>query len=130
MITDPIADMLTRIRNASAAHKSEVVLPYSKLKHAIAKVLQAEGYLVDVKRVDVHAFPSLSLTLRFENDGPRIRHIQRVSKPGHRVYAKVEDIHQVLSGFGISVISTPAGIMTNKEARKRRLGGEVICEVY
>lgn len=130
MLTDPIADMLTRIRNASLAHKSEVVLPYSNLKYAIAKVLEGEGYIGEVKKVADGKFSKIEITVKYEADGPRIRNIRRVSKPGQRVYRKAEELPNVLSGFGIAVISTPNGVMTNKEAKKRRLGGEIICEVY
>lgn len=130
MITDPISDMLTRIRNASKAGHAEVVLPYSNLKFAVAKVLSTEGFVGDVKKLEDGKFAKLSIGIKYEADGPRIRSISRVSKPGHRVYAKADALPRVLSDFGIAVLSTPNGIMTNKEARKRRLGGEVICEVF
>lgn len=129
MITDPISDMLTRIRNASAAGKAEVMLPFSNIKFAIAKVLSTEGYVGDVKKVE-GTFPSLSIGIKYEADGPRIRNVKRVSKPGHRVYAKADELPRVLNDFGIAIVSTPNGIMTNREARKRRLGGEVICELF
>ena len=130
MITHPISDMLTRIRNAQAVNKTDIVLPYSSLKFAVAKVLEAEGYVGEVKKLDQNHFAELAVNLKYEVDGPRIRFIKRVSKPGHRVYAKANELPRVLSDFGIAIISTPNGIMTNKEARKRRLGGEVICEVF
>ena len=130
MITDPISDMLTRIRNASAAGHAEVVLPYSNLKFAVAKVISAEGFVGDVKKVEDGVFSKISIGIKYEADGPKIRHIKRVSKPGHRVYAKADGLPRVLSDFGIAVLSTPNGIMTNKEARKRRLGGEIICEIF
>lgn len=130
MITDPISDMLTRIRNASAAGKEEVSLPYSKVKFAIAKVLEHEGFISRAQKVEQGKFSALSLRLIYIEDGPRIRQIRRVSKPGKRVYAKFDALPNVLSGFGVAVVSTPSGIMTNKEARKRCLGGEVICEIF
>lgn len=144
MMTDPIADMLTRIRNASLVHKKEVVLPYSKIKFGIANILVKHGYLekaeVSTKGVsslagvaDViikHAHPCILLTLLYHNGMPAITHIKRISKPGHRKYVKKDDIGSVLSGFGIAVLSTPNGLLTDEEAKKQRVGGELICEVY
>jgi small subunit ribosomal protein S8 len=122
--------MLTRIRNASAAGHAEVVLPFSNMKFAVAKVISGEGFVGEVKKVEDGVFSKLSIGIKYEADGPRIRNIKRISKPGHRVYAKADSLPRVLSDFGIAVMSTPNGIMTNKEARKRRLGGEVICEIF
>ncbi|MEI7741041.1 MAG: 30S ribosomal protein S8 [bacterium] len=130
MITDPISDMLTRIRNASAAGHAEVVLPYSNLKFAVAKVLGGEGFVGEVKKLEDGKFLKLSIGIKYESDGPKIRNIKRVSTPGHRMYVKADELPRVLSGLGVAVISTPSGVMTNKEARKRRLGGEVICEIF
>jgi len=130
MVNDPISDMLTRIRNASAAGHAEVVLPFSNMKFAVAKVISGEGFVGEVKKVEDGVFSKLSIGIKYEADGPRIRNIKRISKPGHRVYAKADSLPRVLSDFGIAVMSTPNGIMTNKEARKRRLGGEVICEIF
>lgn len=128
-MTDPIADMLTRIRNASMVHKKEVVVPFSKIKLAIAKLLMKEGYLSAVEeKKDVH--PYILLTLKYEDGEAAIHSLKRVSKPGHRVYTKSGEMNSVLNGFGVSILSTPRGIMTNLEARKNKMGGEVICEVY
>ena len=130
MNTDPISDMLTRIRNASASGKGEILLPFSKVKFAIAKTLEREGFIGSVKKIEQGKFPMLNVNILYIDDGPRIRQIRRVSKPGKRVYVKADALPNVLSGFGVAVVSTPSGIMTNKEAKKRCLGGEVICEVF
>lgn len=129
MMTDPIADMLTRIRNASLIHKKEVVLPFSKIKFGIANLLVKEGYLKKAEeKKDVH--PYILLTLQYHGGVPAITHIKRISKPGHRRYIKKDDIEKVLSGFGVAILSTPKGLLTNEEARKHEVGGELICEVY
>ena len=131
MTTDPIADMLTRIRNAVAVGKPVVSLPYSKIKAAIADILVAQGYLVAAKKNQNGAFLSLDLTLTAETKvGREIHTLERVSKPGRRVYAGVTEIPRVLSGRGIVIVSTSAGIMTGQEARKKGLGGELICKVW
>ncbi len=129
MINDPISDMLARIRNAQAVRKAELTLPYSKVKFHIAKILENEGYVGNVEEVRDGKFPELRITLKYESREPRIRMIKRVSKPGLRVYAKADELPRVLSDIGIAIISTPNGLMTNKEARVRRLGGEIICEI-
>ncbi len=129
MMTDPIADMLTRIRNASVIHKPEVVVPFSKIKMGIATILVREGYLVKAEeKKDRH--PYILLTLKYSKGSPVIQHVKRVSTPGHRLYVKKEKIKQILNGFGIAILSTPQGLLTDKEARKAAVGGEVICEVY
>lgn len=130
MITDPISDMLTRIRNAQAVHKREVVMPYSKVKFAIAKILEKEGYVEGVGQIEQGKFPALRIGLKYRDRFPAIQNLRRVSKPGQRIYTKSAELPKVLSDFGIAIISTPNGLMTNKEARARRLGGEVICEIH
>ncbi len=130
MITDPISDMLTRIRNASAVKKPEVVLPYSNMKYSIAKILEREGYLGKVEKDTDEKFAVLRIELKYQDATPVIAKLSRVSKPGRRVYAKHNELPNVLSGMGMAIVSTPNGLMTNKEARKRHLGGEVICEIY
>lgn len=128
-MTDPIADMLTRIRNASLVHKKEVIVPFSKIKMAVANILVREGYLAKAEeKKDKHSY--LLLTLKYENGEPAIHSLKRVSKPGHRHYAKSSEMGSVLNGFGIMILSTPQGIMTDMEARKNKMGGELICEVY
>jgi small subunit ribosomal protein S8 len=129
MLTDPISDMLARLRNALAVKKNEVVLPFSTIKFAIAKILEAEGYVGAVTQSGEGKERRLRIALKYDNSFPAIRTIKRVSTPGRRVYAKAAALPRVQSGFGIAVISTPSGLMTNKEARARRLGGEIICEV-
>ena len=129
MMTDPIADMLTRIRNASMVHKKEVVVPFSKIKMAIANILVRTGYLEKAEeKKDGH--PYLLLTIKYEGREAAIHSIARVSTPGHRKYVKAEAIEKVLNGFGIAILSTPKGVMTNADAIKNKVGGELICEVY
>lgn len=129
MMSDPISDMLTRIRNGSAVKKQQVVLPYSNAKYAIAKILEKEGYVGKVKKITDGKFPSIAIGLKYDNGHPAINKIKRISKPGLRVYAKTKELPRVVSDYGIAIISTPNGMMTNKEARARSLGGEVICEI-
>lgn len=132
MMTDPIADMLTRIRNASIIRKSEVNLPFSKIKFAIGKIFEKEGYLNQVERLlSEKGQAEMHMVLKYnESNGSAIRGIQRVSKPGCRVYVTKKELPVVLSGYGLAVISTPKGLMTDKEARKQGLGGEVICKIW
>lgn len=128
MTTDPIADMLTRIRNGLSANKTMVVVPYSKIKQSIAQILKTNGYITDVKEVKNGAFMMLELKLAGSNK--KITTITRVSKPGRRMYTPMSEIPNVLGGRGIVIISTPSGIMTGTEARKKGVGGELICTVY
>lgn len=130
MITDPISDMLTRIRNAQAVKKREIVMPFSKVKFAIAKILEKEGYVQDVRQVEEGKFRTLRIGLKYQDRSPVIQSLRRVSTPGRRVYTKSTELPKILSDLGIAIISTPNGLMTNKEARARHLGGEVICEIY
>jgi small subunit ribosomal protein S8 len=129
MMTDPIADMLTRIRNASTVFKTEVELPYSKIKKALADILVSEGYLVKVEEVK-DSKPTLVLTLKYKNKQPAISNIKRISKPGYRKYIKSKEIKKVLNGYGMSIMSTPKGLVTGVDARKQGLGGEIICEIW
>ena len=125
--TDPIADMLTRIRNANQNKKSEVSIPVSKLKLEIANILKNEGFISDVKSAD----GNIVLTLKYTDKKERvITGLKRISKPGLRVYAKAEEVPSVLNGFGIAIISTSKGVMTDKEARKNKLGGEVMAYIW
>jgi small subunit ribosomal protein S8 len=131
MMTDPIADMLTRVRNALAVSKADVVLPFSKIKHEIAKILKKEGYLSEVEKVAEQFPPVLKLVLKYNTPGkPAITHIKRISKPGRRVYLNAENLPYILNDLGIAVISTSKGVMTNKQARRAKIGGEYICEVW
>ena len=129
MITDPISDMLTRIKNGYMAKKAEVVLPSSKIKFAIANILKNSGFIFAVKE-EGDKRKELRITLSYRNDEPAVKDIKRVSKPGRRIYAPAKDLPKVLSGYGMAIVSTPKGIMTNKEARKQNVGGEIICEIY
>lgn len=127
MTTDPIADMLTRIRNGIMSGKSEVTVPHSKLKAAVAEILSANGYVGKVSTVEENGFKNLSINLNGKNQPESL---VRVSKPGRRIYAKVSEIPSVRTGRGLVIMSTPAGIMTGKEARTKGVGGELICKVY
>jgi small subunit ribosomal protein S8 len=141
-MTDPIADMLTRIRNAVLVKKTEVVLPLSKLKYEVAKILAKAGFIAkaevlkgggdeEIKKNRSAAFDQLKLTLKYDENGETaVSFLQRVSKPGRRVYADKNHIPQVLSGLGIAIISTSSGLMTNKEAFRKKIGGEILCEIY
>jgi small subunit ribosomal protein S8 len=131
MMTDPIADMLTRIRNANMALHDTVSMPSSKLKEGIAKILAAEGYIdgFEVKASGTHK--TLELRLRYGAERDRvIEGMRRVSKPGRRVYAGADDLPRVKGGLGVAVVSTSQGLLPDREARRRRLGGEVLCEVW
>jgi small subunit ribosomal protein S8 len=132
-MTDPIADMLTRIRNANVAMHDEVRMPSSKLKEALAAVLKREGYINDFSVADNTERPGkvLTISMKYAQDRTRtISGIKRVSKPGLRVYAKADSLPRVLGGLGVAVVSTSSGLMTDREARKSRMGGEVLCFVW
>ncbi|EKD43084.1 MAG: 30S ribosomal protein S8 [uncultured bacterium] len=129
MMTDPIADMLTRIRNAYRVRKQEATFPYSKLKMNICEILVREGYLEKAEKVTDAAHPQILVGLKYSNRQPALLTIDRISKPGSRYYVQYEDIKKVLNGFGIAILSTSKGLMTNKEARTAKVGGELICEV-
>lgn len=132
MFTDPIADYLTRIRNAQAAGHKVVEIPASNLKKEITKILMDKGYILNYKFVDDSVQGVIKIALKYhpKTKKPAISKIQRVSKPGLRKYANSSDLPRVLNGLGISVISTSKGVMTEKEARKENVGGEVLCYVY
>lgn len=131
MMTDPIADMLTRIRNAVAIERPFVDIPTSHEKVGIAQVLQREGYIWDFELVDAQPVKTLRLNLKYGPNGERIiQEIKRVSKPGCRVYKKTRDLPVVLQGMGISVVSTSQGILSNREAKTKGVGGEVLCTIW
>lgn len=131
MMTDPIADMLTRIRNAVRVERPNVDLPLSKVKCGLAEVLKREGYIWDWETVQAEPSNQLRIHLKYGPNGERvIRHIRRVSKPGRRVYSGAAKLRPVLNGLGIFVISTSRGVVSDREARQRKLGGEVLCEVW
>jgi small subunit ribosomal protein S8 len=133
-MTDPIADMLTRIRNAIRTHKAEVFIPFSKIKLEIAKIMKRQGFIngfAEVEKTPENKFGGLTVSLKYDEDKqPAVSGLKRISKPGRRVYAAKDELPVVLNNFGISIISTSAGLMTNKEAKKKGLGGEIICELY
>lgn len=130
-MTDPISDMLTRIRNAAVVNKTTVELPHSKIKFAIAKILESEGYLENIEKIENGSKSLIRFKIKFNEDkSPVISSLKRISRPGRRVYIKSGEISKVRSGFGFAILSTPNGLMTSLEARKRRLGGEIICEIY
>ena len=128
MMSDPNADMLTRVRNAQAASKADVTMPSSKLKLAIAKVLLDEGYIAGFSADDA-VKPSLTVTLKYYEGRPVIDELKRVSRPGLRIYKNKDELPKVLNGLGIAIVSTSAGVMTDREARAAGRGGEVICTV-
>jgi len=131
MMTDPIADMLTRIRNAIRVERPHVDIPLSKVKRGVAEVLKREGYIWDWEIVEDKPASQLRVYLKYGPNGERvIRRIRRISKPGRRVYAKAANLRPVLGGLGISILSTSRGVLSDREARQRRLGGEVLCEVW
>jgi small subunit ribosomal protein S8 len=133
MMTDPIADMLTRLRNGNLAFHDDVVMPSSKLKEALARILEQEGYITGFSISDDSARPGRQLTvsMKYTPDRKRtISGIKRISKPGLRVYSKAHDVPRVLGGMGISILSTNQGLMTDREARRKRVGGEILCQVW
>ena len=129
-MTDPIADMLTRIRNAATARHTRVLVPASKMKLSLARVLKEEGYIKDIEILKDNPQGTLRLTLRYVDKKPVLTHLKRVSKPGLRVYSKKADIPRVRGGLGIAVLSTPRGLMTGSSAYRQGLGGEIICYVW
>ena len=131
MMTDPIADMLTRIRNAVRVERPNVTMPLSKVKRGLAEVLKREGYIWDWQEVAGEPVAQLRLELKYGPNGERvIRHIKRVSKPGRRVYSGATSLRPVLNGLGIKVLSTSRGVISDRESRQRKLGGEVLCELW
>ncbi len=132
IILDPIADLLTRIRNAIARKKSEVFLPFSEIKFYIAKVMLKANFIVSVEKInEKDKDKEIRIVLKYDEEGnSAIQSLQRISKPGKRVYAGSKEIPNVLGGLGIVIISTSQGIMTGRDARNRKLGGELVCEIY
>ncbi len=131
MYTDPIADMLTRIRNAALAKKGDLVLPYSKFKRSLANVLLKEGFIAGVSDSVEDGHKMLRINLKYTPEGEAvIAGIKRISKPGQRIYLPVDKIPRTNSGYGVTVVSTPKGLLTDRQARKDRVGGEVVCQVW
>lgn len=129
-MTDPIADMLTRIRNAQAVNKPEVVIPYSKIKMNLANIILREGYIQKAEKIDDGGRAIIKVTPKYLNEKGVIKELTRISKPGRRVYANKKSMPYVYDGLGVAIISTSKGLMTNIEARKKNLGGEIICEIF
>lgn len=128
-MTDPISDMLTRIRNGQKAHKVSVTMPASKAKSAVARVLKDEGYIVDYSTTADGPKADLTVELKYFEGKPVIERIQRVSKPGLRIYRSQEELPKVLGGLGVAIVSTSAGVMSDRQAREQGIGGEVLCVI-
>ena len=127
---DPIADMLNRLVNAQAVKKETVEVPFSQIKYAIAKILEQKGFVKSVEFKGKRTKKLIDIVLLYPDGAPRIAGVKRTSKPGQRVYAPTQRLRSIRSGLGIAIISTSKGLMTNKEARKEKVGGEVLCEIY
>ncbi len=131
MMTDPIADMLTRIRNAVRVERPQVEMPMSKVKRGLAEVLKREGYIWDWEELETRPANQIRIHLKYGPNGEQvIRRIRRISKPGRRVYSGAAEMRPILGGLGISIVSTSRGVISDREARQRKLGGEVLCEVW
>jgi len=130
-MTDPLSDLLTRIRNGQRANKTAVHSPVSKMRISVLEVLQREGYIRGYSvENDEDALPQLRIELKYHDGTPVIREVHRVSKPGRRVYSKIKDLQRVYNGLGISILSTPRGVLSDGEARAANVGGEVLCTVF
>lgn len=130
-LTDPVADLLTRIRNGQRAGKATITTPASGLRENLLRVLEREGYIRGFERYEVRqGIEELRVDLKYNEGTPVINKIERVSKPGRRVYAKIKDLQKVYNGLGISILSTPRGVMSDQEARQANVGGEVLCQVF
>ena len=128
-LSDPIGDMLARIKNSQVRNHSKVSLPSSKFKAKIAEVLKAEGYIIDYKIQDKKK-PSIEINLKYNSGNPVINTIERISKPGRRIFSSASSLPKINNGLGIAIVSTPQGVMTDVDARKKKLGGEIICKVF
>jgi small subunit ribosomal protein S8 len=129
-LSDPIGDMIARIKNAQLRNHKKVQLPSSKFKIKIAEVLKSEGYIIDYKVSQESNKPYLEISLKYNSGNPVISLIQRVSKPGRRIFSRAESLPKINNGLGIAIISTPKGVMTDIDARKQKVGGEIICKVF
>ena len=129
-LSDPIGDMIARIKNASLRNYKKVEIPSSKFKTKIADVLKNEGYIIDYKVNNVDGKDSLLIDLKYNSGNPVINTIQRISKPGRRIFSSAESLPKINNGLGIAIISTPKGVMSDGDARKQKIGGEVICKVF
>ena len=129
-LSDPIGDMLTRIKNSQTRNHKNVKLPSSKFKIKIAEVLKSEGYIIDFNVNDDEKKPNLEINLKYNSGNPVISSIERVSKPGRRIFSSAESLPKINNGLGIAIVSTPKGVMTDIDARKQKIGGEIICKVF
>jgi small subunit ribosomal protein S8 len=129
-LNDPIGDLITRIRNAQLRGRSKLTSPASTLRNRVLQVLKDEGYIRDFREVTGGPHKEIEIELKYFEGSPAIHEIQRVSKPGRRVYSSIKDLHLVRNGLGISIISTPKGVMSDNAAREANVGGEILCEVY
>ncbi|MBL7156262.1 MAG: 30S ribosomal protein S8 [Candidatus Pacebacteria bacterium] len=129
-MTDPISDMLTQIRNAQAVLKSEILISFSGIKHEIAKILEKQKLIEKVEKKGKGVNKKLRIILKYIDQKPAISNLKKISKPGQRIYLPAKKIRNVRSGLGIAIISTSKGLITNKQARKKNLGGEIICEIW
>ena len=128
-LSDPIGDMLARIKNAQLRNHNKVLIPSSNFKAKIAEVLKLEGYIIDYK-IDDEKKPSMEINLKYNSGNPVINSIERVSKPGRRIFSSASSLPKINNGLGIAIVSTPQGVMTDVDARKKKLGGEIICKVF
>ena len=129
-LSDPIGDMIARIKNAQVRYHKLVELPSSSFKVKISEILKSEGYIIDYKVIDDSKKPVLSINLKYHSGNPVISTIERVSKPGRRIFSRAESLPKINNGLGIAIISTPKGVMTDVDARKKKVGGEIICKVF
>jgi small subunit ribosomal protein S8 len=129
-MTDPITDMLNQIKNGQAVGKTEVLVPLSKIKNEIAEILSKEGFIGETKKTTKGKLKILKISLKYDNEVPAIAGFKRISKPGQRIYEGFSEIKRVRGGYGISIISTSKGLMTNKDARYKKIGGEIICQIW
>ena len=129
-LSDPIGDMLARIKNSQLRNHIKVSLPSSKFKIKIAEILKSEGYIIDFKEINEDQKVNLQIDLKYNLGNPVINSIERVSKPGRRVFSSAESLPKINNGLGIAIVSTPKGVMTDIDARKQRVGGEIICKVF
>jgi small subunit ribosomal protein S8 len=129
-LNDPVGDLITRIRNAQLRGRSKLMSPASTLRMRVLQVLKDEGYIRDFRETQNGVHKEIEIELKYHEGSPAIQHLQRVSKPGRRVYSAIKDLHLVRNGLGISILSTPKGVMSDAAARDANVGGEILCEVY
>ena len=129
-LSDPVGDMLARIKNSQVRNHKKVQLPSSKFKVKIIEVLKSEGYIIDFKVDDDEKKPNLEINLKYNLGNPVISNIERISKPGRRIYSSAESLPKINNGLGVAIVSTPKGVMTDVDARKQKIGGEIICKIF